>query len=106
GNVNDDIAAYIRRAISGKTAPGVVGDREVDQVRHRLSYYPLDDMNWYMGLYYSQSVIDKQLKTTLLDIYTNILLFTLFLSVVLFYRLKYFVIRRIRALALAPAAVS
>lgn len=104
--VNDNVSNYIRQMAKGEVAPGVVGYREINQVQHRLSYYPLADMNWYLGLYYSQSVIDKQLKTTLLDIYTNILLFTLFLSVILFYSLNYFVIRRIRALALATASVS
>jgi predicted signal transduction protein with EAL and GGDEF domain len=51
-------------------------------------------------------MVNQKLSKTLADIYRNIILLTGLLSFILYCALQYFVIRRIRALALATASVS
>lgn len=106
GDVDNTIAGYIRQVTEGEIKPGVISYLEMEGVQQHISYYPLDNMNWNMGLYYSQKIMDKPLKEALLDIYINILFMGFFLSLFLFFGLKYFVTRRIRMLALATASVS
>lgn len=101
-----DIAGYINDVIKGHIARGTVEVRQLNGGEQHISYYPLNNMNWYISLYYPKTAIDEKLKTTLIDMYTNIILLTLFVSLVLYFGINYVVIKRVRALAEATASVS
>lgn len=97
---------YIRNAIAGEFVPGEVAYQELNGVKQHISYYPLENMNWYISLYYSDAVIVAKLKNTLVDIYTNIIILMVFLFLIIYFSLNYFVVKRISVLARATALVS
>lgn len=104
--IDKAITGYIHRAVNQEIAPGGITYSAIDGVQQHISYHPLENMNWYLSLYYPSTMIDEKLRATLSDIYFNIVVLTLLLSFILYCGLQYFVIRRIRALAAATASVS
>lgn len=101
-----DITTYIQAVISGVIPSGSIQHQVFDGVLQHVSHHPLDKMTWYISLYYPDTVITTNLKKTLGDIYVNIILLTVCISLALYLSLNYFVVNRIRALANATALVS
>lgn len=104
-NMKENFTQYIQQVVNAERASDFVDRYKIADRFYQISYRPLRNMSWYVGLYYPDDVIAQQLRTTLQDIYLNIILLMLFLSIILYYSLKYFVTDRISRLALATARV-
>jgi diguanylate cyclase (GGDEF)-like protein len=97
---------YIQRAVNHAIAPENIESRHLDGEQQHIGFFPIDGVNWMMSLYYPETAIAAKLTKTLVDIYINIILLTLFLTLVLYFSINYFVVQRIRALAQATSSIS
>lgn len=100
------LTRYLEQAANGEIASGSISLRQVGGESQHIGYFTLDNMNWMMALHYPQALIRTKLATTLSDIYINILILITFLSLILYLSIRYFVVQRVRALALATASIS
>jgi diguanylate cyclase (GGDEF)-like protein len=106
GREDPALARYLEQAANGELAAGHISRRQVGGEAQHIGYFTLDNMNWMMALHYPQALIRTKLATTLSDIYINILILITFLSLILYLSIRYFVVQRVRALALATASIS
>lgn len=106
GQEDQALSHYLAQAAEGELALANISVREVAGEPQHIGYFKLDNMNWMMALHYPQALIRTKLATTLSDIYINILILITFLFLILYFSIRYFVVQRVRALALATASIS
>ncbi len=90
---------FIDSAISDERPPGGVSIHQLRGGTQHVSYQPLPELDWYIGLHYPQSMLDDRHAETMAVIYQNIAGMLLFLSLGMYYGLKWLVTRRIMKLA-------
>ena len=90
---------FIDRSRSGQWPPGGVYTHELRGDTQHISYQPLPELDWYIGLHYPESMLESRHAETMMTIYQNIAGMLLFLSLAMYYGLKWLVTRRILKLA-------
>lgn len=97
--VGPGMRQFIDAVISDSMVPGEVQVRSLREGRQHVSYQPLPQLEWYLGLHYSQRQLDEEYAEIMNVIYQNIVGMLLFLAVGLYYGLKWVVTHRIQTLA-------
>ncbi|WP_347332846.1 bifunctional diguanylate cyclase/phosphodiesterase [Marinimicrobium locisalis] len=90
---------FIDAVLAEAVAPGAVQVRSLREQTQHVSYQPLPQLGWYVGLHYSHKVLEDEYAATMKVIYQNLIGMLLFLAVGLYYGLKWVVTRRVQALA-------
>lgn len=98
-NLGPGMRQFIDSVLSESVAPGKVQRRTLQNKRQHVSYQPLPELGWYVGLHYPQRLLDEEYAETMGVIYQNIIGMLLFLAVGLYYGLKWVVTHRIQTLA-------
>ncbi len=90
---------FIAKAVAREHAPGEVFTHHLRGGTQQVSYLSLPELDWYIGLHYPEAMLKARLRETMAVIYKNIAGMLLFLSLGMYYGLKWLVTGRILKLA-------
>ncbi|MCP8898389.1 EAL domain-containing protein [Gilvimarinus xylanilyticus] len=96
---------YIDDVIKQSLSLGQVTRRQIKSAEVNIVTTRLEEMDWYISFYYPQQLVQESFRASMVSVYSNILMLALFLFVVLYFSIRFFVVRRIARLADATSAI-
>jgi diguanylate cyclase (GGDEF)-like protein/PAS domain S-box-containing protein len=105
-NVGAGLSDYMHAISEGKLRVRSIYRQPMGEDDINVIASQLTEMDWVISFYYSQSVIERAFRESMLSVCINILMLTVFLFLVLFFSIRHIVIRRVRALARATENIN